>query len=62
MDYVTGLAFDESPDYRLLKNYVLEAATFSNLNIFDGEYDWSARVAVHHNKKNNFLDEESKQE
>jgi len=51
MDYVTSLAFDEAPNYKVLKNLVLEAAAFSNLNIFDGDYDWSASVAAHHDKK-----------
>jgi len=57
MNYVTVLAFEEAPDYKKLKDLVLEAATFANLNIFDGEYDWSATIKAHHNKKSIILGE-----
>ena len=57
MNYVTVLAFEEAPDYKKLKDLVLEAATFANLNIFDGEYDWSASIKAHHNKKSIILGE-----
>ena len=36
MNYVTSLDFEQTPDYKMLKGWVLDAAQSLNLNIFDG--------------------------
>ena len=45
MNYVTSLDFEQTPDYTMLKRLVMEAAKSEGVNIFDGQYDWTAKVA-----------------
>ena len=51
MNYVTGLDFEQKPDYKLLKRWVLDAAKAEGFNIFDGQYDWTAKVAEMQKRK-----------
>jgi hypothetical protein len=52
MDYATGLTFEKTPDFELLKSLVIGAASDARLNIYDGVYDWSAALENHHEKAN----------
>lgn len=41
MNYVTGMAFEEAPDFSRLKALVTDAATQHNIDIFDNVFDWT---------------------
>jgi len=51
MNYVTSLDFEQTPDYKMLKRWVLDAAKSVGVNIFDGQYDWTAKVVEMQSRK-----------
>ena len=46
MNYVTGLEFEEAPDYEYMKELILEAAEDAGYDLFDSVYDWSIKLTT----------------
>ncbi len=44
MNYVTGLTFEEAPDFGRLKQLIVDAADESRIDLFDNVFDWSIKL------------------
>lgn len=44
MNYVTGLTFEEAPDFDRLKQLIVNAADESRIDLFDNVFDWSIKL------------------
>lgn len=44
MDYVTSMQFEDSADFTMLKELIVDAAFESGVDISDNVFDWSLRL------------------